>query len=542
VRKLLLVLSVGAAGSACNAPHLEPEESGVLRISVQTSGGDLDLDGYEIVLDGKTVRTISQYTTVSLSEVGLGAHTVTLAGIDANCDLEGDATRTVIIEPDAAAQVDFAVVCYPTGMDLLTTTTGLDLDPDGYLVHVEGRSPQVVTPNGSFRLSRLVAGSYPVVLQGIGDNCLSETETSQVVEVASRQITPVEFRLNCVATAGVLELTVITGGADPDVTGYALTLDQATFADLPGTSPYLLSSRVAPGSHELTLGEVASNCSVLQGNSRSFEVTAGTLTRDTARVEFRVECVRTARLALTRLGGIFVAHADGTELVDVVAPGFNPSWSPDGQRLVFDRTLCDYYYYYYCYSLGLAVARADGSQYQPLTTGEDRNPSWSPDGSTIVYDRAGSLRLQKLDGSGSTVLAVPVSAASDPVWSPDGNTIAFTCTEASGNLDICRVNRDGTGFTRLTTDGAFDQHPAWSTDGTRIAFTTGRFAAGVSIAVMNADGSGVAQVRFGQLPSWTPDGRIVFVTASGQVAFTSVDGTMFVELPITSESAPAWRP
>lgn len=540
MRNLLLVLSVGAAASACNAPHLEPEEGGVLRISVQTSGGDLDLDGYEVVLDGKTVRTISQYTTVSLLDVGLGAHTVTLAGVAANCDLEGEATRTVTIEPDAAAQVDFTVVCYPTGIDLRTITTGLDLDPDGYLVQVEGRSPQGVTPNGSFRLSRLGAGSYTLVLQGIGDNCQSETEISQVVDVVSRQITPVEFRLSCVATAGMLELTVITSGADPDVTGYALTLDQAPLGDLPGISPFQMSSRIAPGSHELALGEVASNCSVQQGNSRSFEVTAGTLTRDTARVEFRVDCLRTDRLALTRFGGIVVAHADGTEPVDVAAPAFNPSWSPDGQQLVFDRTVCDYYYYY-CYSAGLRVIRADGSQDQPLTTADDRNPSWSPDGSTIVYERAGALRFQRLDGSASTPLFVPVSEATDPVWSPDGNTIAFTCAVA-GNLDICRVNRDGTGFTRLTTDGAFDQHPAWSADGTRIAFTTGRFGTGVSIAVMNADGSGVALVRVGQLPSWTPDGRIVFVTASGRVAFTSVDGAMFVELSITSESAPAWRP
>jgi hypothetical protein len=540
---LLLVLSVGAAGSACNAAHLEPEESGVLRISVQTSGGDLDLDGYEVVLDGKTVRAISQYTTVVLSDVGLGAHTVTLAGVDANCDLEGDATRTVTIEPDAAAQVDYVVVCYPTGIDLRTTTTGLDLDSDGYLVQVEGRSPQGVTPNGSFRLSRLGAGSYTLVLQGIGDNCHSETEISQVVDVASRQITPVDFRLSCVATAGILELTVVTSGADPDVTGYALTLDQAPFgADLPGTSPVLMYDRIPPGNHELTLGEVASNCSVQQGNSRSFEVTAGTLTRDTVRVEFRVDCVRTARLALTRFGGIVVTYADGTELVDVVVPGFNPSWSPDGQQLVFDRTVCDYYYYYYCYSAGLGVVRADGSQDQPLTTAEDRNPSWSPDGSTIVFERAGRLRLQRLDASASSPLFVPVSVATDPVWSPDGNTIAFTCAVATDNLDICRVNRDGTGFTRLTTDGAFDQHPAWSAEATRIAFTTGRFGVGGSIAVMNADGSGVALVRVGQLPSWTPDGRIVFVTASGQVAFTSVDGSGFVELPITSESAPAWRP
>jgi TolB protein len=435
--------------------------------------------------------------------------------------------------------VDFAVVCYPTGIDLRTITTGLDLDPDGYLVQVEGRSPQGVTPNGSFRLSRLAAGSYTLVLQGIGENCQSETEISQVVDVVSRQITPVEFRLSCVATAGMLELTVVTSGVDPDLTGYALTLDQAPFgADLPGTSPVLMYGRIPPGSHELTLGEVASNCSVQQGNSRSFEVTAGTLTRDTARVEFRVDCLRTDRLALTLSSGIVVAHADGTELVDVAAPAFNPSWSPDGQRLVF--AVC-YFYYFSCYSQGLAMARADGSQYQPLTTAADQNPSWSPDGSTIVYDRDGALRLQRLDGSASTVLAVPVSYASHPVWSPDGNTIAFTCA-AAGNLDICRVNRDGTGFTRLTTDGAFDQHPAWSADGTRIAFDTGRFGAGVSIAVMNADGSGVALVRVGQLPSWTPDGRIVFVTASGQVAFTSVDGSGFVELPVTSESAPAWRP
>src|SRR5688500_9895307 len=58
----------------------------------------------------------------------------------------------------------------------------------------------------------------------------------------------------------------------------------------------------------------------------------------------------------------------------------NPSWSPDGQWLVFESRRHG--------DAELYVIASDGTSERRLTrsAGEDTHPSWSPDGETIVFD------------------------------------------------------------------------------------------------------------------------------------------------------------
>jgi TolB protein len=58
----------------------------------------------------------------------------------------------------------------------------------------------------------------------------------------------------------------------------------------------------------------------------------------------------------------------------------NPSWSPDGSRLVFQSARYG--------QSELYVIGVDGSGERRLThnLADDTHPAWSPDGSTIVFD------------------------------------------------------------------------------------------------------------------------------------------------------------
>lgn len=92
------------------------------------------------------------------------------------------------------------------------------------------------------------------------------------------------------------------------------------------------------------------------------------------------------RIAFEMMGGnLFVVNTDGSGLVDL-GLGNRPSWSPDGQWIVFMRTKDDGHAFT---ESDLYAIRGDGTGLVRLTATPDRlemNPDWSPDGSAIAFD------------------------------------------------------------------------------------------------------------------------------------------------------------
>jgi TolB protein len=253
---------------------------------------------------------------------------------------------------------------------------------------------------------------------------------------------------------------------------------------------------------------------------------------------------------------IYVINADGSDLKNISAhegADFDPDWSPDGSKIVFnsDRE-----------GAGIYVMNADGSDVQRLTAG-GVSPTWSPDGTRIAYSRGGSLVI--IDPDGDNPSTIYDGGGSDPVmpcsggailgdWSPDGEWIAFYTADLSrGAAEICVVATDGSEIklivenppgihvepnwspdstriafrsirdgihqiyvydlatgeqTRLTEHAGLDAEPAWSPDGGWIAFVSDRDALESDIYVMSADGSDLRRLtthaRKDSFPTWAP--------------------------------------
>jgi hypothetical protein len=82
---------------------------------------------------------------------------------------------------------------------------------------------------------------------------------------------------------GSLELVMSTTGADPDPDGYLARADTGTAVRiLPGGT--LTVPGLAPGAHQVTLTDVADNCSLAGDNPRAVTVVAGTVTSVTLQV------------------------------------------------------------------------------------------------------------------------------------------------------------------------------------------------------------------------------------------------------------------
>jgi TolB protein len=195
-------------------------------------------------------------------------------------------------------------------------------------------------------------------------------------------------------------------------------------------------------------------------------------------------------------------------------------WSPDGTRIVFERS-------YDCATElkvcgGLWVVTADGRAERRLTpenphgVTSELSPTWSPDGHTIAYelwnDRSERLDIWVMNRDGSdTRRLTHLGDAEEPAWAPDGRRIAFSHAR---DIFVLELNTDS--LRRITRTPVDDRYPDWSPDGERIAYEVSDDN-GYDAYVVNADGTHARRISQPDVtdghPVWSPRGRFVAYTS-----------------------------
>ena len=260
-----------------------------------------------------------------------------------------------------------------------------------------------------------------------------------------------------------------------------------------------------------------------------------------------------------------------------LASGFDPSWSADGTPIAFARTLgdCAQDTRGACES-DLFTMRADGSDQRRLTqtSWSESDPSYSPNGRRIVFTRtiggdlsnprSNIVSVRSADGSDPRVLVRTKQwfsgfpGSTQPEYSPDGRHIVYYGASYPAKPGIYTMHPDGSHKRLLArvsaNDGFYVGNPDYSPDGRHIVFQRPVKRWGIDgTVVMRSDGSHRKPLPQGGLirPVYSPNGGRFAATYSNDIYtlrahFTEpvdndmLPATMYGEDDFATE--PSWQP
>jgi hypothetical protein len=410
---LALTLALASGCSDATGP-----KAGSIRVSLATTGADLDADGYALVVDRGRARSIGVNETITIPDVAPGTRTVRLQGIAMNCWDAHGSERSVLVESGRQSVTEFAVSCveWPSPPALTETELAetellfvrdrriyrMRFDGTGLIVLAENAYAPAWSPDGS----RFAFGRGPSAL----DSYL-----------------PDRWEL-CIARADGSDARCTTGPS----AGYLV--------GPPSWSPD--GSKVA---FSLWFPDDYSHSTlhVLDTSSMTVEVLA------TPRVTSVSWSPNGRRIAFTALGiGTFgrgalaTANPDGSGL-NILASSLGEysmnqvAWSPDGRKLglvLTNENACPWFCDMAIATIDVSTGDADRTSLRVLAATRHSDEtylfpswggglSWAPDGTLITYahvDCGAGWDPCRTDvfviEAGGSPAALVVSDAAQPSW------------------------------------------------------------------------------------------------------------------------------
>ena len=222
---------------------------------------------------------------------------------------------------------------------------------------------------------------------------------------------------------------------------------------------------------------------------------------------------------------IDLSGAESHQLTDGDWDDSDPAWSSDGSRIAFASSRAEDHWRLPCPDIyTLAITDGKSGELKCLTNGSlaCSNPSWSPDGSKIIfvydysnYATKSTIEIINSDGSDQhTIFSGLWASDGSPRWSPDGSRIIFYGDVKNQGYDLCIIPNNykvGENYAIAGTFGGVLGNPGFSVDGRYIIFSAPSTAnVKSSIQVINAYNFSPVK-DFGNFAKGTDYGDPVFI-------------------------------
>ncbi|MFP8488611.1 IPT/TIG domain-containing protein [Gracilimonas sp. Q87] len=363
---------------------------------------------------------------------------------------------TVTVNGQTATGPTFTVITTGT-VEVSISTTGVDLDPDGYNLYLDKGDAVPVGINDLYTYSSVPEGSHTLELTDIAANCTisNGTPNPNTFEVIAGQTSQINYALSCE------EIIIPEKILFRDDEVYMMDPDGANVVPLTKTGDFL-------------------------------RVKSPVLSNDGSRIVY---------MELGDIPNIVIMNSDGSNAKKFQIETFSspryPAWSPDDQQIVFVGTING--------SSEIFVMNSDGTNLTQITKTENINEDyvhWSPVSNEILisyreqtgtYTYEYGLILMNGDGSNRREITQTPGIYSYGRISPNGKEIIYT--DRPGDcFQIFRMNIDGSNIRALTSQNELNCEVIngldWSPDGSQIVLQSRPSSTTDSeISIMPSDGS-----------------------------------------------------
>lgn len=224
----------------------------------------------------------------------------------------------------------------------------------------------------------------------------------------------------------------------------------------------------------------------------------------------------------------------------------SPSWSPDGNELVY-VSFEQYKPIIYRQSL-LTGERAIIANFK----GSNSAPAISPDLQQVaaaLTEHGGEQQIYLISDASKQRLRASNGIDTEPTFSPDGRFLAFSSDEA-GSLQIYQFDLSTRDTKRLTFSGKYNASPQYSSDGKNIVFIS-RSRRGENVNLLEiASGAQteLTDIRQADSPTFAPNDNIILYKDKKRpnyLATISINGKVMVFWDTPEDGSiidPAWGP